>query len=150
MSEKVNVGDIPGGELDPCERRVITVDPITGARGDIEVVAVRRGGGVNSDQIDRHWFMFGYHYLGDDRALSLGLGEWNTPSKTVGAGDMAMLKYVVAYFDHHDIPVVVSIPLRDHEVNDFDADTTVEIDLDLPDSEDTDDRTSVIDGKITR
>lgn len=148
MSEKIDGGDIPGDELDPHERRVVSVDPVTAARGNIEVVAVRRGGGVNSDQIERHWFKFGYHYLGDDRSLSLGLGEWNPPSETVGAGDMAMLKYVIAYFDRHGIPVDVSIPVRDYEIDEFDADATLEINSDPSDGEETDTVTAVIDRKM--
>jgi hypothetical protein len=106
-------------------------------------------GGTNSEQIDTHWFSFSYHYLGDDRSLSLGLGEWNPPSETVGAGDMAMLRYVVAYFDHHGIPVDVSLPLRDYEIDEFGADAGIEIDPNPSDKDETDDTVSVIDGKIT-
>lgn len=129
MSEAIDLGDAPGGELDRHERRVIAVEPIVGAHGNIEVVAVHRDG----EQIDRHRFKFGYHYLGDDRSLSLGLGEWIPPSETVGAGDMAILKYVVGYFDSHGIPVDVSVPLSEHEVDEFDADAALEISEQSPD-----------------
>ena len=127
--------DSTGETVDDPDRhgyRVVAVDPITDAQGHIEVRATYRHGGANSDRTDRHWFKFGYNYLGDDRELSLGLGEWEPPSETVGALDMSVLKYVVAYFDHYGIPVDISIPLREHEAGGFEADAELQIESEAP------------------
>ena len=130
MSNAPVSADVAAAELDPHEYRVVSVEPITDAQGHIEVVAAYRRD--DSDRIDRHRFTFGYHYLGENRELSLGLGEWTSPSETVGALDMSVLKYVIAYFGHHRVPVDVSIPLREYEVNGFDADAELKIDSEAP------------------
>lgn len=129
MSDALDAASAAVDDPDPDQHgyRVIAVDPIRDAQGNVEVRAVYRHGGAESDRIDRHWFEFGYHYLGDGRELSLGLGKWEPSSETVGALDLSVLEYVVAYFDHYGIPVDVSIPLREHEVSDFDADADLQI-----------------------
>ena len=111
--------------LSEHEYRVVECDPITDAHGNIEVTAVYRHGGVYSEQIDLHRFTFKYGYIGEDNSLSLGLSHWYTPSESVGALDLSVLRYVMAYFADSDISVSPSTPLRDSQTSDFDADAPI-------------------------
>lgn len=127
--------DVPGGELSSTERRVVAVDPITGERGGVEVIALyNRPAGLDRD-IDRHRIEFTYNYMNDEQECRLGLTEWDHPLETVSAADMAVLKYVSAYFEHHGLPTTLSLPISEHKLTDFEADATLDIDPDAPDGD---------------
>ena len=121
----------PIDDLDTHERRVVSVEPIPdGPAGDIDVVAVYRNESASPGQIDRHEFTFGY-LASDTGKVSVGLGEWNPPSETVGAGDIAVLEYVAAYFEHHNIQADLSLPFREFIDGEFDADAELEMGADV-------------------
>jgi hypothetical protein len=138
-ADELDVTDTPS--LDPCERRVVSVEPITGDTGAIEVHALYRN--PESDGIDHHIFSFMYNYLGDDRRCLLGLDEWDPPSDTVTGVDMSVLQYVKAYFNEYGLPVTASISVTDGQVSDFEADASLQV---TPESEDTDDSTQWVEG----
>ena len=115
-------GDVPMPDLEEGEHRIVAADPITGSRGDVEIVALYREYDGGEGEISTHRFSFMYHYLGDDGECEAGLNEWEPEGGTISAVDMTVLQYVKAYFEDYGIPVGVSIRFGERHTADFEQD----------------------------
>lgn len=122
-----------GAAIPPGSRRVLTVDPIEGEEGMIDLRAVYRHFQPNHDRLDIHTFSFRYTVTSASEYL-LGLDEWMPPEQSVSAWQVGMLRYVEAYVAQYDMTVSLSVSVHEHgdfveepPADSFEADTELTV-----------------------
>ena len=100
-------------DIPPGTRRVLAVDPIEGENGLIDLMAVFRHFEPTANRFDIHSFSFRYTTTTAGEWL-LGLNEWDPPERSVTAWQIGMLKYVSAYFAHHDVNASMSVSVPEY------------------------------------